>query len=45
MYCVLILWIVGLINYVDEEEDEKGYIDDDLEGVEEYKIIILYFLL
>lgn len=44
MYCVLTSWIVGPINHTDEEEDEKGYTDDDLEGVEEHKTIILHLL-
>lgn len=44
MYCVLTSWIVGPINHADEEEDEKGYTDDDLEGVEEHKTIILHLL-
>lgn len=34
----------GPINHTDEEEDEKGYTDDDLEGVEEHKTIILHLL-
>lgn len=44
MYCVLTSLIVGPINHGDEEEDEKGYTDDDLGGVEEHKTIILHLL-
>lgn len=43
-YCVLTSWIVGPINHADEEEDKKGYTDDDLGGVEEHKTIILHLL-
>ena len=35
---------VGPINHEDEEEDDKGYTEDDLEGVEEHKTIILHLL-
>ncbi|XP_061178111.1 oxysterol-binding protein-related protein 11-like isoform X2 [Saccostrea echinata] len=34
----------GPINHEDEEEDEKGYTDEDLSGVEEHKTIILHLL-
>ncbi|XP_078334973.1 oxysterol-binding protein-related protein 11-like isoform X2 [Crassostrea virginica] len=34
----------GPINHEDEEEDDKGYTEDDLGGVEEHKTIILHLL-
>ncbi|XP_055996050.1 oxysterol-binding protein-related protein 11-like isoform X2 [Ostrea edulis] len=34
----------GPINHEDEEEDDKGYTEEDLGGVEEHKTIILHLL-
>lgn len=42
MCCTLV--DVGPINHEDEEEDDKGYTEDDLGGVEEHKTIILHLL-